>query len=135
LAAHERTAAEVEASLRLREEAVAERDRVTLAAKASADCLAEELWLREEACRERDVALAEREADVNRDEVASHRLGEQLAKREEAVAGRAAIAVRASELEARENDLAAGRQPGGAELVSQPVASQNDSKIHPQNYA
>ncbi len=118
-------AAEVEASLRLREEAAAKRDRVTLVAKASADRLAEELRLREEACRERDVALAEREADVNRDEVASHRLGEQLAKREEAVAGRAAIAARASELEAREKDLAAGGQPGSAELVSRPTTAQS----------
>jgi hypothetical protein len=137
LAAHERTAAEVEASLHLREEAAAERDQITLAAKASADRHAEELWLREEACRERDVVLAEREAEVNRHEVASRRLGEQLAKREEAVAGRdarhlesaraerAAIAARASELEAREKDLAAGGQPGGTELGSQLAMAQS----------
>nr|ABA98475.2 retrotransposon protein, putative, unclassified [Oryza sativa Japonica Group] len=132
-----RTAAEVEASLHLREEAAAERDRITLAAKASVDRHAEELRLWEEACRERDVVLAEREAEVNRHEVASRRLGEQLAKREEAVAGRdarhlesaraerAAIAARASELEAREKDLAAGGQPGGAELGSQLAMAQS----------
>jgi len=137
LATHERTAAEVEASLRLREEATAERDRITLAAKASADRCAEELRLREEACREWDAALAEREAEMNRREVASRRLGEQLAKCEEAVARRearhlesarterAAIAARASELEAREKDLAAGGQPGGAGLVSQLAMAQN----------
>jgi hypothetical protein len=136
LAAHERTAVEVEVSLRLREEAVAERDRITLTATASADRHAEELRLREEACQERDVALAEREAEVNRREVALCRLGEQLAKREEAIAGRearhlesarterTAIAVRASELEAREKDLAAGGQAGGAELVSQLATAQ-----------
>ncbi len=137
MAAHERTASEVEASLHLREEAAAERDRITLAAKASADCRAEKLRLQEEACRERDAALNEREAEVNRREVASRWLGEQLAKREEAVAGhearhlesaraeRAAMAVRASELEAREKDLAAGRQPGGTELVSQLATAQS----------
>jgi hypothetical protein len=131
LAAHERTAAEVEASLRLREEAAAERDRITLAAKASADRRAEELPLREEACRERDAALAEREAEVSRREVASRRLSEQLTRREEAVAGReahhlestcterAAIAAKTSELEAREKDLAASGPSGGAELASQ----------------
>jgi len=114
LAAHERTVAEAEASLRLCEEAAAERDRTTLAAKASAARRAEELWLREEACREQDAALAECEAEVNCREVASRQLGEQLAKHEEAVAGRedrhlesaraerAAMAARASELEARE---------------------------------
>ncbi|XP_015634712.1 uncharacterized protein [Oryza sativa Japonica Group] len=135
LAAHERMAAEAEPSLRLREEAAAKRDRTTLTAKASVARHAEELRLREEACRERDAALAEREAEVNRREVASCRLGEQLAKREEAVAGReaqhlesaravhAAMAARASELEAREKDLAAGGQPGGAELVSQLTAA------------
>jgi hypothetical protein len=137
LAAHERTAAEVEASLRLREEAAAERDRITLAAKASADRRAEELRLREEACREWDATLAEREAEVNRREVASCRLGEQLAKREEAVAGRearhlesaraerAAIGAKASELEAREKGLAAGGPPGGVELASQLATAQN----------
>nr|AAT38096.1 unknown protein [Oryza sativa Japonica Group] len=137
LAVHERTAAEVEASLRLREEAAAERDRITLTAKASADHRAEELRLREEACRERDAALAEREAEVNRREVALRRLGEQLTKREEAVAGReaqhlesaraerAAIVVKASELEAWEKDLAAGGPPGGAGLVSQLAMAQN----------
>ncbi len=131
MAAHERTAAEVEASLRLREEAAAERDRITLAAKASADRRAEELPLREEACRERDAALAEREAEVSRREVASRRLSEQLTRREEAVAGReahhlestcterAAIAAKTSELEAREKDLAASGPSGGAELASQ----------------
>jgi hypothetical protein len=137
LATHERTAAEVEASLRLREEAAAERDRITLAAKASADRRAEELRLREEACRELDAALAEREAEVNRREVASRQLGEQLAKHEEAVAGRearhlesaraerAAISAKASELEAREKDLAAGGPPGGAGLASQLTMAQS----------
>ncbi len=98
---------------------------------------AEGLRLREEACRERDTALAAREAEVNRREVAARRLGEQLAKREEAVAGRearhlegaraehAAMAARASELEAREKELAAGGQPGGAELMSQLTAVQS----------
>nr|AAO39878.1 hypothetical protein [Oryza sativa Japonica Group] len=133
----EETAAEVEASLRLREEAAAERDRITLAAKASADRRAEELRLREEACRERDAALAEREAEVNRREVALRRLGEQLAKREEAVAGRearhlesaraerAAISAKVSELEAREKDLVAGGPPGGAGLASQLAMAQS----------
>ncbi len=65
----------MEASLRLREEAAAERDRTTLAAKASAARRVEELRLWEEACRERDAALAEREAEVNCHEVASRRLG------------------------------------------------------------
>ncbi len=127
----------MEASLRLREEAAAKRDRITLAGKASADRRAEELWLREEACRERDTTLAEREAEVNRREVALRRLGEQLAKREEAVAGRvaqhldsgraecAAIAAKASELEAREKDLAAGGPPGGVRLASQLAMAQN----------
>ncbi len=80
---------------------------------------------------------AEREAEVNRREVALRRLGEQLAKREEAVAGRearhlesaraecAAMAARASELEAQEKDLVAGGQPGDAELVSQLTAAQS----------
>ncbi len=137
MAAHERTAAEAEASLRLREEAAAERDRITLAAEASADRRAEELRLREEACRERDAALAEREAEVNRREVALRRLGERLAKCEEAVAGRearhlesaraerAAIAARASELEAREKDLAAGGPPGGAGLAGELAKAQS----------
>jgi len=136
LAAHERTAAETEASLRLREEAAAERDRITLAAEASADRRADELRLREEACWERDAALAEREAEVNRREVTLRRLGERLAKREEAVAGRearhlesaraerAAIAARASELEAREKDLAAGGPPGGAGLAGELAKAQ-----------
>ncbi len=131
MAAHERPAADTEASLHLREEAVAERDRITLAAGASAGRRAEELRLQEEACREWDAALAEREAEVNRREVALRRLGEQLAKREEAAAGRevrhlesaraerAAIAARASELEAREKHLAAGGPPGGAGLASE----------------
>ncbi|XP_015649253.1 uncharacterized protein [Oryza sativa Japonica Group] len=113
LAAHERTATEAEASLRLREEAAAERDQTTLAAKASAARRVEELRLREEACRERDAALAERKAE-------GVTLGEQLAEREEAVTGRearhlesaraerAAMAARASKLEGREKDLAAG---------------------------
>jgi hypothetical protein len=69
--------------------------------------------------------------------VAACRLGEQLTKREEAIAGheaqhlesarveRAAMAVRTSELEAREKELAAGGQPGGAELVSQLAAAQD----------
>ncbi|XP_066160068.1 uncharacterized protein [Oryza sativa Japonica Group] len=133
----ERTAAEAEASLRLREEAAAERDRITLAAEASADRRAEELRLQEEACRERDAALAEREAEVNRREVALRRLGERLAKCEEAVAGRearhlesaraerAAIAARASELEAREKDLAAGGPPGGAGLAGELAKAQS----------
>jgi DNA repair exonuclease SbcCD ATPase subunit len=137
LAAHKRTAAEVEASLRLREEAAAKCDRITLAGKASADRRAEELRLREEACREWDATLAEREAEVNRREVALRRLGEQLAKREEAVAGRvarhlesaraerAAIAAKASELEAREKDLAAGGPLGGVGLASQLAMAQN----------
>jgi len=137
LAAHERTAAEVEASLRLREEAAAERDRTTHAGKTSADRRAKELRLREEACRERDAALAEREAEVNRREVALRRLGEQLAKREEAVAGRearhlesaraerAAISAKASELEAREKDLATGGPPGGTGLASQLAMAQS----------
>lgn len=98
---------------------------------------AEGLRLREESCRERDTALAAREAEVNRREVAARRLGEQLAKREEAVAGRearhlegartehAAMAARAFELEAREKELAAGGQPGGAELMSQLTAVQS----------
>jgi hypothetical protein len=82
---------------------------------------AEELWLREEACREQDAALAVHEAEVNRREVAARWLGEQLTKREEVIAGRearhlesaraerAAMAARASELEAREKELMAGR--------------------------
>jgi flagellar biosynthesis GTPase FlhF len=74
LAAHERTATEAEASLRLREEAATERDQTTLAAKASAARRVEELRLREEACWERDAALAERKAEVNRHEVATRRL-------------------------------------------------------------
>nr|ASR75330.1 retrotransposon protein [Oryza rufipogon] len=93
---------------------VAELDRTTLAAKASAARRSEELRLQEEACRARDSALSEREAEVSRREVVARRLGEQLTKREEAVAGReawhlesvraelAALAARASELEARE---------------------------------
>ncbi len=137
MAAHERTAAEVKASLRFREEVIAERDRITLAVKASADRRVEELWLREEACRERDAALAECEAEVNRREVALRLLGEQLAKHEESVAERearhlesarvkrAAIGAKASELEAREKGLAAGGPPGGAELASQLATAQN----------
>ncbi|EEC69258.1 hypothetical protein OsI_38290 [Oryza sativa Indica Group] len=130
LAAHERTAAEVEASLHLREEAAAERDQITLAAKASADRHAEELRLQEEACREWDVVLAEREAEVNRHEVASRRLGEQLAKREEAVAGRDARHLESARAEraaiaARASELAAGGQPGGAELGSQLAMAQS----------
>ncbi len=97
---------------------------------------AEELRLREEACRERDATLVEREAEVNYREVAACRLGEQLARREEAIAGRearhlesahaerAAMAARASELEARE-ELANTGQLGGAELVSQLTAAQS----------
>lgn len=50
MATHERAAAEAETSLRLREEVVAERDRTTLATKASAARRSEELRLREEAC-------------------------------------------------------------------------------------
>jgi hypothetical protein len=68
---------------------------------------------------------------VSRREVASRRLSEQLARREEAVAGRearhlesarverAAIATKASELEVREKDLTTSRPSGGAELASQ----------------
>nr|AAK71554.1 hypothetical protein [Oryza sativa Japonica Group] len=60
-----------------------------------------------------------------------------LAKREEAIAGRearhlesaraecAVIAARASKLEAREMDLAAGGQPGSVELVSQFATAQS----------
>lgn len=74
---------------------------------------------------------------MSRREVAARRLCEQLAKREEAVAGRearhlesvraerAALAARASELEAREKALAAGGQPGGAELASQLATAQS----------
>lgn len=66
----------------------------------------------------------ERRAEVNRHEVAARRLGDQLTKREEAVAGHkahhlegarakhAAMAARASELEAREKELASRGQPG-----------------------
>jgi hypothetical protein len=73
---------------------------------------------------------------VNHREVAARRQGEQLAMREEAIAGRearhlesahaerAAMAARAS-LEAREKELAAGGQSGGAELVNQLIAAQN----------
>ncbi len=50
MATHKRAAAEAETSLRLREEVVAERDRTTLATKASAARRSEELRLREEAC-------------------------------------------------------------------------------------
>ncbi|XP_066163335.1 uncharacterized protein [Oryza sativa Japonica Group] len=128
---------EVEASLRLCEEAASERDQITLAAKAYADRHAEELRLREEACRERDAALAEREAEVSRREIASRWLSEQLARCEEAVAGRearhlesaraerAAIAAKTSELEAREKDLAASGPSGGAELASQLATAQS----------
>ncbi len=68
---------------------------------------------------------------MSRREVASRRLSEQLARREEAVAGRearhlesaraerAAIATKASKLEVREKDLTASRPSGGAELASQ----------------
>lgn len=68
---------------------------------------------------------------MSRREIASRRLSEQLARREEAVAGRearhlesaraerAAIAAKTSELEAREKDLVASGPSGGAELASQ----------------
>ncbi len=136
LAAHEAMAAKAESSLRLREEAAAERNWTTLAAEALVARRVEELRLREEAWRERDATLAEREAEVNRREVAARQLGEQLTKREEAVAGReaihlesdcaehAAMAVRASELEAWEKELASHGQPGDAKLVSQLTAAQ-----------
>ncbi len=82
------TAAEAESALRLREEAAAERTRTTTAAEAAVARCAEELWLREEVWWEQDAALAEREAEVNRREVAARRLSDQLTKREEAVVGR-----------------------------------------------
>ncbi|XP_066166988.1 uncharacterized protein [Oryza sativa Japonica Group] len=137
LAVHEATAAEAESSLRLREEAATERNQTTIATEALVARRTEELWLREEAWRERDAALAEREAEVNRREVAARRLGEQLTKCEEAVAGhetrhvesarveRTAMVARALELEAREKELAARGQPGDAELVSQLTAAQD----------
>nr|CAE02195.2 OSJNBa0095H06.1 [Oryza sativa Japonica Group]CAE02394.2 OSJNBb0080H08.22 [Oryza sativa Japonica Group] len=137
LAAHERTAAEAESSLRLREEAAAERNRTTLAVEASVAHRAEELRLREEACQERDATLAVREAEENRRGVAARWLGEQLAKREEAVTGhearhlesaraeREAMATRSSELEAQEKELEVGGQLAGAELVSQLTAAQS----------
>ncbi len=88
-------------------------------------------------CRERDAALAEREAEVNRREVAAPagratretRGGRRRARG--SASGECSRRARgdggegASELEAREKDLAAGGQPGGAELVSQLTAAQS----------
>ena len=98
---------------------------------------AEELRLREEAWRERDAALTEREAEVNRREVAARRLGNQLTKREEAIAGcearhleiakaeRVAMAARSSELEAKEMEPASRGQPGDADLAGQLTTAQD----------
>ncbi|XP_052134065.1 uncharacterized protein LOC127752706 [Oryza glaberrima] len=119
------TAAGTESALCLREEAAAERTRTTTAAEAAVTHRVEELRLQQGVWRERDATLAEREAEVNRREVAACRLGDQLTKREEAVVGRAAMAVRASELEARENELAPRGQPGDTDLASQLTTAQD----------
>nr|AAK50601.1 hypothetical protein [Oryza sativa Japonica Group] len=95
LATHERTAAEVEASLRLREEAAAERDRIT--ARKSYGC----------GKRHAGNGMLHLPSAKPRWAAASTR------------AERAAIAVKASELEAREKDLTVSGPSGGAELASQ----------------
>ncbi|XP_052156396.1 uncharacterized protein LOC127774152 [Oryza glaberrima] len=104
LAAHERMAVEVEASLRLREEAAAERDRITLTATASADRHAEELRLRKEACQERDVALVEHEAElsdaVDRLERAGRRVGISVRRHSKLPPTQPALVLRLDELAA-----------------------------------
>lgn len=77
LATHEATAAEAESALHLHEEAAAVRARTTAVVEAAVTRHAEELRLWE----------AEREAEVIRREVAARRLGDQLTKRDEVVAG------------------------------------------------
>lgn len=132
LAAHEASAAEAESALHLREETSAERARTTAAVEAAMAQRAEELHLREEAWWECDVALTGRESEVARREVAARRLGDQLAKREEDVTGRegrhmesAAMAEWASELEAKEKELALREQRSGADLADRLAAAQD----------
>lgn len=134
--AHESAAAEAESALRLREDAVVERMCTLAYSEATAQRLEQSLRLREEEWWERNGKPVDRKSEVSRREAVARRHGEQLAKREEANAGReqrhlenarteqAALEQRVTKLEAQEKELATSAYGGVVPMGEGELAEQ-----------